>query len=81
MSQTDALKTRAHQLQLHGLLAHWAEIATAEWLPRLLQWEEAARQQRSLDRRVRAARIGRFKPLCDFDGTGPNAATAGSSRV
>ena len=35
--------------------------------PRLLQWEEAARQQRSLDRRVRAARIGRFKPLCDFD--------------
>jgi DNA replication protein DnaC len=78
MSQTDALKTRAHQLQLHGLLAHWAEIATAEWLPRLLQWEEAARQQRSLDRRVRAARIGRFKPLCDYDWHWPKRCDRGA---
>ncbi len=37
----------------------------------LLAWEESERARRSLERRLRIAKIGRFKPLCDFDWTGP----------
>lgn len=33
----------------------------------LLQWEEDERCRRSLERRLKDAHIGRFKPLCDFD--------------
>ena len=38
---------------------------------KLLDWEEQERRQRSLDRRLKEARIGRFKPLCDFDWAWP----------
>ena len=34
---TDLLRQRAKALRLYGLLAHWAEIADAPWLPTLLQ--------------------------------------------
>jgi DNA replication protein DnaC len=67
MSNPDTLRARATALHLHGLTAHWAEIATAGWVAPLLDWEEQERARRSLERRVKAARIGRFKPLCDFD--------------
>ena len=30
-------------------------------------WEESERARRSLERRLRSAHIGRFKPLADFD--------------
>ena len=50
---------------------HWSEITTADWLAALLDWEEQERGRRSLGRRLQDARIGRFKPLCDFDWTGP----------
>ena len=33
----------------------------------LLEWEEQERACRSLERRLKTAHIGRFKPLCDFD--------------
>jgi hypothetical protein len=71
MSNLDALYARAKALQLHGLLAHWAETATGEWVELLLDWEEQERARRSLERRLRAAHIGRFKPLCDFDWSWP----------
>jgi hypothetical protein len=47
-------------------LAHWPETATADWVEMLLDWEEQERARRSLERRLSAAHIGRFKPLCDF---------------
>jgi DNA replication protein DnaC len=66
----DTLMARAKALTLYGLLAHWDEVGEDDaWVERLLRWEEAERQRRSLDRRLRAARIGRFKPLADFDWT------------
>ena len=65
------LRARAGALHLHGLLAHWPEVATADWLAALLDWEEQERRRRSLERRLQDARIGRFKPLCDFDWTWP----------
>lgn len=60
-------RERARHLQLNGLLAHWAECREAPWLDALLTWEETERHRRSLERRLRAAHIGRFKPLADFD--------------
>jgi len=37
----------------------------------LLDWEEQERARRSLERRLRAAHIGRFKPICEFDWAWP----------
>jgi DNA replication protein DnaC len=64
-------RQRATALQLHGVLAHWAECADQPWLDPLLGWEEAERSRRSLERRLRCAHIGRFKPLADFDWAWP----------
>ena len=65
----DELKRRAEALRLHGLVAHFDELTEAQsaWLQTVLRWEELERQQRGLQRRLSAARIGRFKPLADFD--------------
>ena len=71
MSDSDRLRDRARALQLHGLLAHWDEVAGAPWLAALIEWEEQERTRRSLERRLGEARIGRFKPLCDFDWNWP----------
>jgi DNA replication protein DnaC len=68
---TDCLRARAKVLQLNGLLQHWDEISPAAWLPQLIEWEENERARRSLERRIRDAHIGRFKPLCDFDWSWP----------
>lgn len=67
----DSLQRRAQELRLHGLLAHWSEIDAADWVALLVQWEEEERSRRSLERRLREAQIGRFKPLCDFDWAWP----------
>jgi DNA replication protein DnaC len=69
------LRTQATSLRLHGLLAHWPELmAEPEAASRVAQWlgwEAAERGRRSLERRVRDAHIGRFKPLADFDWSWP----------
>ena len=69
--KSDGLRQRAADLRLHGVLAHWAELSDCDWLPRLIDWEEQARVQRSLDRRLSGARIGRFKSIADFDWAWP----------
>src|SRR5712664_1758220 len=71
MSNIDPMRDRARALRLNGLLAHWEEAAAAGWIPALIGWEEAERTRRSLERRLRDAQIGRFKPLCDFDWAWP----------
>ena len=38
-----------------------------EWLPSVIAYEQSERQRRSLERRLHLARLGSFKPLCDFD--------------
>ena len=67
----DPLLQRATALHLHGLVAHWPEIVGQPWLEALIGWEEQERQRRSLERRLSAAHIGSFKPVCDFDWTWP----------
>jgi DNA replication protein DnaC len=71
MSDPDALHARAEALHLPGLLAHWPEAAGADWVTKLIDWEEQERRRRSLERRLKDAHIGRFKPLCDFDWAWP----------
>lgn len=71
MNSLDALRNRAKALGLHGLLANWSDAGASPWVRDLLQWEEEERARRSLERRLKAACIGRFKPLCDFDWTWP----------
>lgn len=66
-SQLESLRQRAEALHLHGVLAHWQDVAGTDWVEKLVQWEEDGRAQRSLDRRIKNAHLGRFKPLCDFD--------------
>ena len=66
-TETDPLMARAQALKLHGLLAHWPEVAAETWVAPLIQWEEEQRTIRSLERRLGHAHLGRFKSLADFD--------------
>jgi DNA replication protein DnaC len=63
----DPLRARAKALKLHGLLAHWEDIAETAWIDALIGWEEQERARRGLERRLKGAHLGRFKPLADFD--------------
>ena len=49
MTTSADAKCRATALQLHGLLAHWAECVDAPWLDAVLNWEETERARRSLE--------------------------------
>jgi DNA replication protein DnaC len=71
MTSPEGQRSRAERLHLHGLLAHWREASDAGWACTLLDWEEQERARRSQERRLKEARIGRFKPLCDFDWAWP----------
>jgi len=77
-NRTEQLHERANALRMYGLLAHWSEIADASWVEPLLQWEEQERARRSLERRIRDARLGNFKPLADFDWAWPKRIDRGA---
>ena len=63
------LKQQSIELKLHGLQLHWQELTEEQypWLAKLLSWELDERRQRSLERRLNQAKLGRFKPLTEFD--------------
>ena len=71
------LRAQATELRLHGLLAHWDELMgqpeTEQRVRQWLSWESTERIHRSLERRLREAHLGRFKPLADFDWRWPKA--------
>jgi len=69
MIDHQTIKTQAQNLKLYGLEAHWHELDEKhyEWLEKWLSWEFTARKQRSLERRLRSAKLGRFKQLEKFD--------------
>jgi DNA replication protein DnaC len=73
MKHPDTLQERAKALHLYGLLAHWGEAVAAGWAQSLINWEDEERARRSLERRIKEAHIGRFKPLCDFEWDWPAA--------
>jgi DNA replication protein DnaC len=70
----DTLRQQVSALKLHGLLAHWDELTddALAWVAQWIDWETRERAQRGLQRRLRAAHIGRFKPLADFDWDWPS---------
>ena len=55
------------RLGLYGLLTHWQELEDQPWVQTLIAYEEAERSRRSLERRIRTSKVGRFKTLVDFD--------------
>jgi DNA replication protein DnaC len=63
----DPQRAALRRLGLFGLLARWEEVRHLEWLPSVIEYEQSERQRRSLQRRLHFARLGAFKPLCDFD--------------
>lgn len=65
------LQERAQALSLWGLLEHWDRWGDAPWVAELVDAEEQARNRRGRDRRIASARLGRFKPLADFDWSWP----------
>ena len=65
------LGQRARALGLYGLWARLDEVKDEPWLETLLGIEEQERGRRSLERRLRNARLGRFKPMADFDWAWP----------
>jgi DNA replication protein DnaC len=74
----NSLQQRAADLRMHGILDHWSEVSQADWLQSVIAWEEEARAQRSLERRIRAGRIGRFKAMADFDWSWPTKCDRGA---
>lgn len=62
---------RLHNLSdnLDDLVARWtkARLGPREVIEEIVRLEAAERRRRSVDRRLKEARIGRFKPLADFD--------------
>ncbi len=65
------LRERVRVLGLWGVDAEWDQVQSEPWLPELLELEERERRRRSLERRVQSARIGRFKPIDEFDWAWP----------
>lgn len=63
----DSRRSALRRLGLFGLLANWEQVRPLEWLSMVIDYEQRERQRRSLERRLRFARLGAFKPLCDFD--------------
>ena len=66
-----ALRDRARKLGLFGLVAQWDELGALPWVAELIEIEENQRQKRSLERRIKHAKLGRFKPMVDFDWNWP----------
>ncbi len=67
----DPQADRARRLGLYGLLARWSELGEKTWVSTLIECEEAERSRRSLERRIRSSKVGRFKPIADFDWSWP----------
>ncbi len=65
------VKSRLKALGLFGLIACWDSIADKPWLHEVLSIEERERQKRSMERRLRNARVATFKPMADFDWNWP----------
>ncbi len=69
----DDWRDDASELGLHGLLLHYDSVREAEWPAWLVRVEQEERARRSLERRIRTAKLGRFKPMADFDWAWPTA--------
>lgn len=65
------LRERARKLGLFALADDWGRYAAEPWLEALIEAEEATRKKRSLERRIKDAKLGAFKSVTDFDWSWP----------
>jgi len=65
------LKERARKLGLRAIIADWGKYINEPWLEPLISAEEKEKDRRSLERRVKEAQIGQFKPMAEFDWNWP----------
>lgn len=72
MTDVDDLLVRLRALKLYGLIERFDEIRVTDWLPAVIEWEEESRHRRGLERRLKRARLGAFKPMSDFDWSWPD---------
>jgi len=61
------LLERAKKLGLWGLVSIWDELGGESWVEKVLDSEEKERARRSLERRIRNAKLGPFKAMADFE--------------
>jgi DNA replication protein DnaC len=67
----DDLKEKARRLGFHAMVSRWAEFANQPWVKPLLDDEEAERLRRSMEKRLKEAKVGEFKPMSEFDWAWP----------
>jgi DNA replication protein DnaC len=63
----DDLRKRLRALGFLGLAARLDELQAEPWLERVIAIETEERQHRGLDRRMKNSRLGKFKPMADYD--------------
>jgi DNA replication protein DnaC len=63
----EELRRHAQQLGLFGLLREWERYQSKPWIAELFEIETKERTRRGLERRLRQAKLGSFKPMADFD--------------
>lgn len=61
------------QLGFHGLAAEVETYWQEPWLAQIITLEQTQRQRRSLKRRLDEAKLGRYKPLADFEWDWPES--------
>ncbi|MBV1876712.1 MAG: IS21-like element helper ATPase IstB [Pseudomonadales bacterium] len=79
-TEHDALLVTAKALKLHGLVENWDALNDADFdlLKNWLGWEAHTRQCRGLTRRLAQAKLGKFKPMVDFDWAWPKQCDKGA---
>lgn len=70
---SDNLEQRIRAIGLIGLAARIDEIRNEPWLERVITIETEERQRRGFDSRFKNSKLGRFKPMADYDWSWPRA--------
>lgn len=68
---TANLLERTKRLGLKAAVADWPRYEKEAWLPPYIEDEERERDRNSLERRIRSAHTGFFKPMSHFDWNWP----------
>jgi hypothetical protein len=66
------LRERVRALGRRAVDAAWEDFADAPWLEDLVVREERERARLGLERRTKRSRLGKFKPMADFDWSWPS---------
>lgn len=67
------MKKRARSLGFYALAERLSSVPAEPWVEPMLVAEEEERSRRSLDRRIKEAKLGEFKPMADFDWDWPKS--------